>query len=183
MPERRIVIRGGFYLSGVSAADKPALLEHLRTRDVYETTLNIPYPYTGADADWWIGQRVEHTRRSGREVTFAVRTAEGRMVGAVGADGFEVGSSHRAEIGYWLAKPFWGRGLMTDAVGAYARYAFGELGLERLVAQVFFFNMGSARVLEKNGFRLEGRLRGHARKEGRLLDVLYFGLLKGEEGV
>lgn len=179
MAQLRINIRDGFYLSAVSAADKPALLEHLLTRDVYDTTLNIPHPYSNSDADWWIRKRIEHTRQQGKEVTFAIRDA-GRLVGVVSADNFNIGLSHRAEIGYWLAKPYWGQGLMTASVKAFVNYAFAELEVIRLTAHVFEFNLASARVLEKNGFTLEGRLRKHLLKDGKLIDAQVYGLLKDE---
>ena len=67
---------------------------------------------------------------------------------------------------------------MTDAVRTYVTYAFSELRLLRLTAHVFEFNVGSARVLEKNGFKLEGRLRKHLRKDDKLLDARIYGLLK-----
>ena len=69
---------------------------------------------------------------------------------------------------------------MTDAVRAYAVYAFDELGLLRLTAHTFEFNVGSSRVLEKNGFKLEGRLRQHFRKGDKLLDARIYGLLRDD---
>ena len=180
MSQLRINVREGIYLSRVKLADKPALVEHLRTREIHDTTLTIPYPYSRADADWWIKKRIEHTRKQGKESTFAIRDA-GKLIGVVGADNSEVGTAaHRAEIGYWLAKPYWGHGLTTDAVRAFVSYAFDKLQVLRLTAQVFEFNLASARVLEKNGFTLEGRLREHLCKEGRLIDVRFYGLLKDE---
>lgn len=178
MTESRLTFRGGFHLSGVRPEDKSALLEHFRSKEIYDSTLNIPYPYTEADAEQWLGRRLESARAQGQEVTFAIRRDDGEMIGAVGADSLKIGASHRAEIGYWLARPYWGQGIMTDAVGAYVRYAFGELNLLRLTAHVFAFNVGSARVLEKNGFRLEGRLRKHFRKGETLYDAYCFGLLR-----
>jgi ribosomal-protein-alanine N-acetyltransferase len=178
MKNLRITIRDGFHLSSLRPEDKPALLEHLHSRDVYQTTLNIPYPYLEAHADSWIAKRAEHTRNCGKEVTFAIRTADGKLIGVVSADHLEPGTTHRAEIGYWLAKPFWGKGIMTDAVKAYIDYAFRELQVVRLTAHVFEMNAGSARVLEKNGFKLEGRFRQHLMKEGKLLDARFYGLLK-----
>lgn len=96
----------------------------------------------------------------------------------VGADDLEVGTSHRANIGYWLAKPYWGRGLMTEAVRRYTDYAFEQLEVVRLTAEVFTWNDASRRVLEKVGFRQEGYFRKHREKEGSLVDVLYYGLLQ-----
>jgi ribosomal-protein-alanine N-acetyltransferase len=67
---------------------------------------------------------------------------------------------------------------MTDAVKTYVHYAFAELELLRLTAHVFAFNLASARVLEKNGFKLEGHLRKHFCKDGNLIDANLYGLLK-----
>lgn len=183
MIESRLKFRDEFHLSGVQLADKFALLKHFKSKEIYDSTLNIPYPYAEADADWWLTRRIEKTLRQGTEVTFAIRKDDGEMIGVVGADSLEIGASHRAEIGYWLAKPYWGQGIMTDAVGVYVRYAFDELKLLRLTAHVFQFNVGSARVLGKNGFKLEGQLRKHFRKNEKLYDAYLFGLLKEDADI
>jgi len=164
--------------SSVQLHDKVALLEHFKAKEIYDSTLNIPYPYSETDADQWLNRRIESTQRQGKEVTFAIRKDDGEMIGAVGADSFEIGTSHRAEIGYWLARPYWGQGIVTDAVRDYVQYAFNELDLLRLTAYTFTFNVGSVRVLEKNGFKLEGRLRKHFRKGEKLYDAYCFGLLR-----
>lgn len=198
MAEFRIEIHPNLHLSSIRESDKPALLEHLSAREVYDTTLNIPYPYTEKDADFWIQKRMATTEIRGFESTFAIREGGGNLIGSVGADSIATVRlsserrpsalnlqnaepayrSHRTEIGYWLAVPYWNRGIMTEAVRAYVKYAFNELGLLRLTAHVFEKNLGSARVLEKNGFRLEGRLRHHFMKDGKLLDARIYGLLK-----
>lgn len=180
MTQSSFNFRKGFHLSSVRPEDKFALLEHFKAKEIYDSTLNIPYPYSEADADRWLTRRIESTQRQGKEVTFAIRKEDGEMIGAVGADSLEIDASHRAEIGYWLARPYWGQGIMTDAVRAYVQYAFAELNLLRLTAHVLAFNVGSTRVLEKNGFQVEGRLRNHFRKEGRLYDAFCFGLLRDE---
>jgi len=60
------------------------------------------------------------------------------------------------EIGYWLGEPFWGMGIATKAVGLIASHAFEDLGLMRIFAGVFEYNIGSMKVLERNGFQKEG---------------------------
>ena len=192
MSENAIDIGHGLHLSSILETDKAALLEHLGAKEIYNTTLNIPYPYTEADADFWIYKRIEATRRQGVEVTFAIRKSDGQLIGGIGADGLDVAAiprgnqtfsapgAHRVEIGYWLAKPFWGQGIMTDAVRAFINYAFSELYLLRLTAHVFEKNIASSRVLEKNGFRLEGHLRRHFFKDGEFIDARIYGLLKEE---
>ena len=82
------------------------------------------------------------------------------------------------EIGYWLAKPFWGRGIMTAVVRTLCDYAFAEFGLVKISAHVFANNPASARVLEKCGFVREGLLRRHYHKDGQYFDGLALGLLK-----
>ena len=178
MADLKIKVRDGVYLSGIRETDAPALLEHLHSKDVYNTTINIPHPYLATDADWWIRKRIAHTRDLGKDVSFAIRDDAANLIGVVGADSLQPGSTHRAEIGYWLAPAYWGQGIMTDAVETYVGYVFDELKILRLTAHVFAFNAASARVLEKNGFKLEGRLRKHFCKDDALLDALYFGLLK-----
>ena len=78
---------------------------------------------------------------------------------------------HKARFGYWLAKEHWGQGIMTEAVALVSQYASKKLRLRRLDAEVIVGNLASRRVLEKNGFKLEGLMRKQARKNGRLLDA------------
>lgn len=178
MMEPRIQVRADVYLSAIRQSDKAAVAEYLSDRDIHLNTLTIPHPYTESDAELWIRKRLEHNQRVGHDVSFAIRNADDKVIGAVGADNLDPGTDYKAEIGYWLAKPYWGTGIMTEAVGAFIRYAFDEFKLEKLVAHVFELNAGSARVLEKNGFQLEGRLRKHYLKNGEMVDARVYGLLK-----
>jgi len=179
-PMNELQLDDGFVLSGVERRDKAAVVEHLQAKEIWENTFDIPWPYTKEDADAWIEGRIRHRSKQPNETTFALRRADGRLVGVVGADDLDVGTSHRARIGYWLAKPYWGRGLMTKAVTRYVEYAFTELDAVRLTAEVFAWNKASARVLQKAGFTQEGRLRKHRKKDGALVDVRYFGLLRAD---
>lgn len=100
---------------------------------------------------------------------------------AIGAIGLRLGEDvHRktAELGYWLAEGYWGRGITTEAVRAFARYAFETFDLVRIYAQPFSENGASARVLEKSGFTLEGRLQANVFKEGRVLDSLMYAIVR-----
>lgn len=173
-------LSNGFVLSSVEQRDKEALVEHLQAPEIAHNTLSIPHPYTEDDAEAWIEERVSHREEQPAETTFAIRAPDGTLIGAVGAGSFDVGSSHRTDIGYWLAKPYWNRGIMTEAVRRYVDYAFTELDVVRLTAEVFAGNEASVRVLQKVGFVQEGRFRKHRQKDGELVDVLYFGLLQSD---
>jgi len=99
------------------------------------------------------------------------------LIGCCGLEDFVPGRSHQAEIGYWLAKPYWGRGIATDVVRKVCAHARTEFGLAKIIAHVFAFNTASARVLEKCGFEQEGYLKQHRLKDGRLLDSRLYGLI------
>jgi [ribosomal protein S5]-alanine N-acetyltransferase len=100
------------------------------------------------------------------------------LIGGCGFDGFQVGKSHRAEVRYWLAKPWWGRGIMTQVVQRLCQHAVDEVGLVKITAHVFTINPASARVLEKCGFVQEGLLGKHYLKDGKLIDARLFALIR-----
>jgi RimJ/RimL family protein N-acetyltransferase len=133
-----------------------------------------------ADADAWLTLAARITEQQGRPVVFAIRNANHALIGGCGFDGLQVGTSHQAEVAYWLAKPFWGRGIMTAVVGRLCRHAFEEFGLVKITAHIFSDNRASARVLEKCGFQEEGFLRKHYLKDGQFLDARPFALLRDE---
>lgn len=179
--DERLDLSEGFHLTGVRRTDTGALVEHLEDPEIARRSLHIPNPYGKLDAVKWIEERIAHRRGQPAEVTFAVRDPNGRLVGSIGADHLEVESMHRAQVGYWLARPCWNRGIMTEALTRYASYAFAELRVTRLEAEVFPWNGASIRVLEKVGFHREGCLRNYREKDGELMDVLIYGLLEDEQ--
>ncbi|MEB3188564.1 MAG: GNAT family N-acetyltransferase [bacterium] len=165
-----LVLKNAYAISDIQPSDRDAYVKHLQVKQIHDQTLAIPYPYTLADADIWIQRVADETARLGRSVNWAIRHPDGTVVGGIGFNELEPGVSHRAELGYWLAMPYWGQGIMTEAVKAVMAFAFDSFGLVRITAHVFAFNKGSARVLEKAGFQLEGYLRKHYQKNGVLLD-------------
>jgi [ribosomal protein S5]-alanine N-acetyltransferase len=173
-----IVVNDQVRLTEFRPSDSDALVAHLNDRDIYDRTLRIPFPYTPAHAEEWLALYVRVTEQQGQAVHFAIRNALDGLIGGCGFNGFELGKSPLAEFGYWLAKPFWGRGIMTAVAQRLCRHAFEEFGLVKITANVFAHNPASARVLEKCGFEQEGYLRKHFSKDGRLIDVRLFGLLK-----
>lgn len=138
----------------------------------------FPRPYTFEDAREWIARSRAET--ASPPLTFAISGAAGTMLGTIGLDRQGDVYRHSAELGYWLGRQHWGRGVATAAVRAICRYGFETLGLRRIHAHVFEPNTASTRVLEKAGFRLEGRHRQAVLKDDELLDELTYGLLPGE---
>jgi [ribosomal protein S5]-alanine N-acetyltransferase len=173
-----LVINDEIHLSEFLASDQEACLTHLQEREISERTLRIPFPYSERDFHAWMEIVQKTTQEQGRPVHWAIRDSDGRLIGAVGFSEFQLGTSHRAQIGYWLARPYWGRGVMTAVVRRACKIAFDEFGLTKLTAHVFAGHAASARVLEKCGFQQEGYLRKHYLKDGQFLDALVFGLLR-----
>jgi [ribosomal protein S5]-alanine N-acetyltransferase len=173
-----IVITDQIHLSEIQPSDQAACLEHMKEKDIYDLTLRIPYPYTEADFLAWMRIVEEATKAQGRSTHWAIRNEDAYLIGASGLSGLQVGKSHLAEIGYWLAKPYWGRGIMTAVVRRACELAFTEFGLAKIMAHVYAENVASAKVLEKCGFQQEGYLRKHFLKDGKYLDARLFALLK-----
>jgi RimJ/RimL family protein N-acetyltransferase len=99
----------------------------------------------------------------------------------VGVISAGIAREHRhAELGYWIAKPFWGNGYATEAARAVVDYAFRERGLNRVLAECFAGNPASARVLEKAGMTREGTLREHIWKWDRFVDLDAYAILRSE---
>ncbi|KAK2072652.1 hypothetical protein P8C59_006991 [Phyllachora maydis] len=148
----------------------------------------FPSPYTLEAASAWI--RIATTPQPvpgpGPRLThFAVCCGAGprdTVCGGIGLKPLGNGLlAHTMELGYWLGEAHWGGGVMTEAVAAFARWAFAAVpGLRRLEAVVFEGNGASAAVLERAGFVLEGRRRRAGCKAGRVFDLLMYGLLREE---
>jgi RimJ/RimL family protein N-acetyltransferase len=174
----KMIISRQIHLSELQPSDQAACVEHMKEKEIYDLTLRIPYPYTEADFQEWLKVVEKTTRQQGRPAHWAIRNEEGFLIGGCGFNELQVGKSHRAEIGYWLAKPYWGRGIMTGVVRRACEFAFAEFALVKITAHVFANNSASARVLQKCGFVQEGFLRKHYLKGGQYLDARLFGLLK-----
>ncbi len=173
-----LVLPNGIHLTEFRRTDQDALVDYLSDRDIYANTLRIPHPYTPADAEHWFEIAEEANRLNGVTVQWAIRNETGNLIGGIGLEGFKGDHPHRVEMGYWLAKPFWGRGIMTSVVQAVCRHAFEELGLVKITAYVLSCNNASARVLGKCGFEQEGFCRKHFAKDGEFIDAKWFGLVR-----
>jgi len=154
--------------------DEASLARHANNRNVWINLRDaFPHPYTLEDAEAWIAWVGAHRV----ETQFAIAVGDV----AVGGIGYDVQPDvHRvsAELGFWLGEPFWGRGIMTEAVRAVSAYAFERHPLKRLFASVFAWNPASMRVLEKAGYEREGVLRHSALKDGRVTDQVIYSSIR-----
>ncbi len=134
----------------------------------------FPHPYTIDDARKFIA----FARGGDPETMFAV-TVSDVSVGSIGATLHGDVERCSAEVGYWLGEPYWGRGIATVALTGFTRFAFTAYDLERLYAVPLASNTGSCRVLQKAGYRLEGRMRRSVIKDGIVQDQFLYAILRG----
>jgi RimJ/RimL family protein N-acetyltransferase len=152
------------------AADAESLARHANDYGVWQNLRDrFPHPYSAEDAEAYIAHVASRP----------VQTSFGIVVGdeAIGSISLMLGQDiarKSAEVGYWIGRAFWGRGIMVDALRATTQYAFDSLGLARVFAVPFATTTRSARVLEKAGYVKEGLMRQSAVKEGTLLDQLLY---------
>ena len=156
-----------------ASADKEALMALCNAVDRTFLSDRLPYPYTEADADWWLGMVTEN---EGKEGVWRSIWADGQLVGSISVERKDEGGQAIGEIGYMILTPWWSQGIGTEAVRQICEIAFQEMALEQIIGQVFPENVASARVLEKNGFRLEETKTGAVVKGGKALDVRLYRL-------
>ena len=138
-------------LRGVSHADAPAIAELANDLSVGGMTATLPYPYRPADAEAFVAKAQRFDPR--KDAVFAV---EHRQFGLVGMIGFHEKEPRRAEVGYWLGRPFWGRGYATEALTAALRWVKFDWRRHVVWAGHFADNRASGQVLVKAGFLYTG---------------------------
>ena len=137
----------------------------------------LPYPYTEQDGVDYISAMLSADEND--TFAFAI-TVEGKVIGSIGV--FRQGNIHRqtAEIGYYISEEYWGKGIMTEAIKQTCNYVFDKSDIIRIYAEPFAYNVASCKVLEKAGFQYEGTLRKNAVKNGKIIDMKMYSLLRNE---
>ena len=154
-----------------AAANSPDIAKYMRN--------TYPYPYTVDNANYWIN----FANSASPLLNFGIYSP-GDQADFLGGIGLRAGADVECrtyEVGYWIAPAAWGRGLATEALKGFCRWSFETFGeVLRLEASVFATNEASSRVLGKAGFVHEGTRRRAVWKNGEVLDVKVFGLLREE---
>jgi len=167
---------GDYFIRSYRTEDKSSLLKYSNNSNVSVNLRDsFPYPYTSEDADSWINAAVKQNP----ELNFAIANSS-ELIGGIGIIMQPDIFRYSAEIGYWLAEPFWGNGIATHAVKALTGYVFINFEINRVFAGVFEKNEPSERVLIKSGYKLEGILRKAVYKRNKFLDQKLYAILKEE---
>ncbi len=157
-------------------SDAGNLAETLSNKKIQDNLRDgLPYPYTEQDGIDFISDMLSADEND--TFAFAI-TVDGKVIGSISV--FRQGNIHRqtAELGYYIAEEYWGKGIMTEAVKQICEYVFMKSDIIRIYAEPFAYNTASCRVLEKAGFQYEGTLRKNAVKNGKVIDMKMFSKLK-----
>ena len=135
----------------------------------------LPYPYTKQDGTDYIQAMLSADETE--TFAFAI-TVDDKVIGSISV--FRQENIHRrtAELGYYIAENYWGKGIMTEAVKQICEYVFKNSDIIRIYAEPFAYNTASCRVLEKANFQFEGTLKCNAVKNGKIIDMKMYALVK-----
>lgn len=162
--------------------DKFQLTELLNNKKILDNLRDgIPFPYTVRDAEEFISSMLLSDKS--KVFAFAVTKdvlspGEDTVIGSIGIFRCENIHFRTAEMGYYIGEPYWGLGYATSAVQQICRYIFENTDILRIFAEPFACNTASCRVLEKSGFKLEGTLHSNAVKNGNVLDMKMYALVR-----
>jgi len=163
-----------YTLRGWQLSDAESLTKNANNINVWNNVRDyFPHPYSEEDAVTFINYA------SGKDIIedFAI-VIDGKAVGGAGFVPKTDVERISAEIGYWLGEPYWSKGIMTDVVKDIVDYVFTNTEIIRLFAPIFEYNHASMRVLEKAGFKKLTVLSNAAIKNGKIIDMHYFELIK-----
>lgn len=163
-------------LRPLTLGDEEQVQELIAAIEIASTTLSIPHPLPPGGTLAWLSKKLDGYEK-GEDLVLALEY-QGQVIGTSGL--FLNRRDDLAELGYWIGKPYWGRGFASEAAKAMISFGFENLGLHRIQARSFARNPASARVLEKVGMHFEGLLRGYVKKWGIYEDVLSYAVLAPE---
>lgn len=163
-----------FQLRPWSINDLENLVRYANNRNIARfMTDGFPFPYTEENGKAFIAMATSHEPTH----IFAI-TVNNEAVGGIGIHPQTDIYRKNAELGYWLAEPFWGNKIITKAIVEIVAYAFKTFDIERVFAKPFGSNTASQRVLEKAGFTLEGRFEKTIIKNGEYEDEWVYAIRK-----
>lgn len=162
-------------LDQFTGADTPLLVKHAGNYNVAKNTLNIPHPYTENDAIAWI-KNCRETFNNQTRFSFAIRLKA--APGLIGGTGLTINKRvNHAELGYWIAQPFWNKGFATEAAKAVIDFGFSVLKLHKIFATHILENPASGKVMQHAGMVKEGEMIDHSFREGKYFTLIQYGIL------
>jgi RimJ/RimL family protein N-acetyltransferase len=165
-----------FTLRPYRLSDAKEIAPLLNNWNIVKFLSNLPFPYKEADAREFIKKMLKEMRKKdGKDFAMTIEI-DGNPAGAIGLHRIE--HNHKAELGYWLAEPHWGRGIMPEVVKKFMAFTMKKFKLRRIYARIYTWNKGSIRVAEKVGMAFEGIAKKDALKDGKHIDCAVYAKTK-----
>lgn len=159
--------------------DAISISNHANDKDIARYT-SVPHPYKLKDAQHFIKKtKINLEKKEAFELGIELKETK-EVIGMISLMKIDR-ENKNAEMGYWLGKKYWRKGIMREAIKLILIFGFRELKLERIYAKVLHPNVASAKLLEKSGFEYEGRLRRTTLRKGKWYDDLCYGILRTEQ--
>lgn len=173
----KTVLKGrNFILRPYKKGDEFFIVKNANNKKIAKNMFNgFPNPYFIPHAKKWVNSQIKNIKKNSNILEFVI-DIDGEVIGAIGGSI----KNNISSFGYWLGEKYWGQGIMSEAVKIYIKYLFNVLKVKKVTANVFKWNKGSQRVLEKNAFKLEGVLRKQYLKDGVMVDEYCYGKLKND---
>ncbi|MCX6708930.1 MAG: GNAT family N-acetyltransferase [Candidatus Woesearchaeota archaeon] len=172
----RAVIKGKrVTLRTLRKSDADKITEYCKNPAISRWTRSIPYPYVKKYAIDYIKNSKEKWNK--KEAYNFVITRKEKIIGSIA---LMIKNEGIAELGYWIAKPYWGEGYATEASKLVIKEGFKKLKLHKIYAHHIKENLASGRVMQKLGMKKEGIMREHTKKQGKYRDLIQYGVLRRE---
>ncbi len=172
----KITLQGEtLFMRPLEPQDSADILELAVAPEIAANTF-VPQPYPPAAAQEFVRQGRERWQYEEAYVFAIIDKSSDRFAGCMGIH--PVGEHCRAEVGYWIGKPFWGRGLATSALRLLIRFGFEQLKLNRIEAGHFDYNPASGRVMQKANMRFESVRRHYVLHRDQYKDVVWYAILR-----
>ena len=147
----RPIVTERLILRPLETRDRARLIQLANNWKVVKNLASMPFPYTEAAADFWLGKQAEFWA-GGKNYPLAITIGD-ELIGGVGVGLHPDRPDDGWELGYWLGEPYWNRGYGSEAAAALRDFAFAGLKLESIIAGHYADNHASGRILTKLGFR------------------------------
>ncbi|MFT4600563.1 MAG: ribosomal-protein-alanine N-acetyltransferase [Arenicella sp.] len=159
-------------LRSLQASDLPNLVKYANNKKIFDNLTDaFPHPFDESKGRAFI-ERILATKPNHVQAI----TIDNELVGCIGVHPKDDVYRKNAELGYWVAESFWGKGIISDAIPKMVQYGFENFEISRIYATPYAHNVASQKALEKSGFKLEAHFKNTLFKNGEYLDEMIYAI-------
>jgi ribosomal-protein-alanine N-acetyltransferase len=172
------LITNNLKLRKIRPSDISSLLKYCNNKNISDQIINIPYPYLEEDAIFRMNFILQGFKNKERYV-FAISFKDSEeLIGEIGLHLDKTNNS--AQFGYWIAEPFWGKGIATEATTVILKFGFEQLSLNKIYATHYPDNLASGKVMQNNKMIKEAEMKEHYKINDTYKNVIQYRLTKKE---